>query len=443
VTSEPGTLPVAPAAERAAGRRRRPAELRRLLLDTGAQLFAEQGYEATTYRQITTRAGVSDSVLFRHFGSRDQLLVEAVVEPFAEFFTDFSRRWAQLPQAGADQDHPLRRAFVTELFGALRRHREPLRAMLTVLPSPTGDRLMREVGTRLDPVIGGLRDIGEQHDRRRGRSTLGVEVKARLVIGMAVTAAVLEDWFVPAGADRATTDLFTAAMAELALTGHPVAVRVAPAPAAVPVAGPVPGSAGAEPGRRRRSDLVRASIVAAARSLFAEPGYGATTYRTIADAANTSESALFRHFGSKSALVEEAVFEPLVTAYSGCRGRWTIRPGGVEVPGDRTYLLVELYRFFRGQRAQLRLLMGLAHDPAHDALNHQIREWLGDVRRGLTPDPGSRASQAQVSSLMAMALAAATLDDWFLPHRPGELTNPAVETALEMIIHGPARTSGE
>jgi Bacterial regulatory proteins, tetR family len=60
-------------------RRRRPAELRGRLLDAGRDLFAEQGYPATTQRQIASAAGVSPSVLFRNFGSKSQLLRDIVI----------------------------------------------------------------------------------------------------------------------------------------------------------------------------------------------------------------------------------------------------------------------------------------------------------------------------------------------------------------------------
>jgi AcrR family transcriptional regulator len=178
---------------------------------------------------------------------------------------------------------------------------------------------------------------------------------------------------------------------------------------------------------------VRESIISAARELFADPGYGATSYRSIAAAASTSESALFRHFGTKAALVHESVFEPMVQAYSTRRERWTTVSADTPAGGQPSYLLVEMYRFFRTQRAQLRLLMGLAHDGAYSTLNEQVQTWFGEALRGLAPNATDTESQAHISSLVAMALAAATLDDWFLPHEPAELTTHDIETTLNKI----------
>jgi len=49
------------------------AEARRHLEDVAAQLFAEQGYAATTVDQIVDRAGVSKPALYRHFESKKDL----------------------------------------------------------------------------------------------------------------------------------------------------------------------------------------------------------------------------------------------------------------------------------------------------------------------------------------------------------------------------------
>ena len=118
----------------AVARRRRGRsadEVRRSLLLVGERLFAEQGYEATTQRQIHAAAGVSTSMLFRHFGSKAQLLVEAAIEPFGAFSAlvgrdlEMSRQANRLP--GGE--------FAADLLGHLHRHRASLRDPSTTLQS--------------------------------------------------------------------------------------------------------------------------------------------------------------------------------------------------------------------------------------------------------------------------------------------------------------------
>jgi AcrR family transcriptional regulator len=64
----------------------------------------------------------------------------------------------------------------------------------------------------------------------------------------------------------------------------------------------------ARPGRKPSPEK-RAAIIEAARELFARYGVDAATTREIAARAETTERTLFKHFGSKDALVQEVVEE--------------------------------------------------------------------------------------------------------------------------------------
>lgn len=56
----------------------------------------------------------------------------------------------------------------------------------------------------------------------------------------------------------------------------------------------------------RKSDLTRARILGAARSLFAEAGYDGVSVREIAAAAEADPALVIRYFGSKEQLFAEA-----------------------------------------------------------------------------------------------------------------------------------------
>lgn len=50
------------------------AEDRRVqIIETATPLFARQGFEGTTTRQIAERAGVNEAIIFRHFPSKEEL----------------------------------------------------------------------------------------------------------------------------------------------------------------------------------------------------------------------------------------------------------------------------------------------------------------------------------------------------------------------------------
>jgi len=56
----------------------RSERVRQLVLDTTAQLVAEVGVERTSIDEISSRSGVAKSTIYRHFPSKQALVVEAV-----------------------------------------------------------------------------------------------------------------------------------------------------------------------------------------------------------------------------------------------------------------------------------------------------------------------------------------------------------------------------
>ena len=86
--------------------------VRNQLLDAAARLYAEAGYRGATTRRIAGEAGVNEVTLFRHFGSKDALIREAITRAGLSSVAEL------LPQVARD---PLRevgdwaKAHITEL----------------------------------------------------------------------------------------------------------------------------------------------------------------------------------------------------------------------------------------------------------------------------------------------------------------------------------------
>ena len=72
----------------------------------------------------------------------------------------------------------------------------------------------------------------------------------------------------------------------------------------------------------------RARLLAAAREVFGERGYRGATTRDIAERAELTEPMVFRHFGSKAALFEEAAVEPVVAFMDDYVAEWGSRDHG-------------------------------------------------------------------------------------------------------------------
>lgn len=113
--------PQKPQADVRNGRRPR-GEARRLLLDAARELFARKDYRATTTREIAEAAGVSEYLLFRHFGSKAGLFREALVVPFTSFLDQFRSTWQSVIPEETDEEE-LSRQFVGQLYDVLVDHR--------------------------------------------------------------------------------------------------------------------------------------------------------------------------------------------------------------------------------------------------------------------------------------------------------------------------------
>ena len=83
-------------------------------------------------------------------------------------------------------------------------------------------------------------------------------------------------------------------------------------------------------------------LLEAARALFAERGYAGTSTREIARAAAVTEPMIFRHFGSKAKLFEEAVLAEFGAFVSQYIEDSAVRPRGPR----NTYM--EAHEFYRG-----------------------------------------------------------------------------------------------
>ncbi|MFJ4683400.1 TetR/AcrR family transcriptional regulator [Streptomyces sp. NPDC091377] len=93
-------------------------ERRRELLHTAAEVFAEQGYNATTVRKIADHAGMLAGSLYYHFDSKESML-EEILRTFLDELWD---GYDTVLQAGLDPRTTLE-ALVTESFREIDRHR--------------------------------------------------------------------------------------------------------------------------------------------------------------------------------------------------------------------------------------------------------------------------------------------------------------------------------
>jgi len=121
------------------------------ILDSAEQLFADQGFAATSLRQITTEANVNLAAVNYHFKSKESLL-SAVIE---RTFAPINRRRMELLdelEASSKTDRPdleaAVRAFVRPAFEARSANAESMRHFPRLMA-----RIMAEPGDWAAPVM--------------------------------------------------------------------------------------------------------------------------------------------------------------------------------------------------------------------------------------------------------------------------------------------------
>ena len=87
---------------RVARRPRRSAdETRRRLVAFSRELFAREGYERVSTRTIAQQADVPERLIYRYFGSKQELFQAAVSERLHEFAQSFTEEWTPRLVEGA------------------------------------------------------------------------------------------------------------------------------------------------------------------------------------------------------------------------------------------------------------------------------------------------------------------------------------------------------
>ncbi|NLS11385.1 TetR/AcrR family transcriptional regulator [Vibrio sp. SM6] len=121
------------------------AHTKQIILDTAESLFAEHGFNGTSLRTITTKAGVNLAAVNYHFGDK-KTLVRAVLNRYLEAFMPAVEQ--SLARLNTESDYSM-----SQVFESLR---EPLQALDTLRPNGM-HVFMRLIGRGYTDVQGHLR----------------------------------------------------------------------------------------------------------------------------------------------------------------------------------------------------------------------------------------------------------------------------------------------
>ncbi|MBL7496643.1 TetR/AcrR family transcriptional regulator [Frankia sp. CNm7] len=195
-------------------RQRRPrGEPRRLLIEAAVELFNARGYGVPT-REIADRADVSETLMFRYFGSKAGLFREAMVKPFTDFVDAFVAEY----ERGAQPDDDLFEItldFVGQLFDLFRSHRGLVAAVWGNASAEGSDLTAAAVEEDVWAAFGKLVRVGRLAQAGRpARNEIATRAIVSMVAGMAVADRAFEGRALP------SRDLIVYEIAQIATYGR-------------------------------------------------------------------------------------------------------------------------------------------------------------------------------------------------------------------------------
>jgi AcrR family transcriptional regulator len=203
--------------------RRSSAQVEQLLLDAAVRQFAANGYAKTTTDDIAEAAGVSLSVLFRHFPAKSDLFRDALLQPFVESLRAFTAHWEQSFVDPVDVEEVMR-LVISDLYDHLDAHQDALTALLAADHS-VDPATATEVHALFDEIFAQLASMGQREAQRRGWFPgEPMDLNSRLLVGMLTSAVAHRQWFLPTGRNRLSRERLVNHMTRLMLYG----IRLAP-----------------------------------------------------------------------------------------------------------------------------------------------------------------------------------------------------------------------
>jgi len=187
------------AAGTAGATRRTPEEVRRLLLESARELFATKGYAGTSTREIAVHATVSETLLFRHFGSKAKLFERAVIDPINEFIHSYVEAWKSRPI----EDHTAEAvafAYIDGFYRLLSEHRQLVLALIAARAFESIPDLIES--SPLSQLMDELELVAAREAEARGYAPFDVAVATRIVAGMVMSMTLLDDWLFSPGRRR-------------------------------------------------------------------------------------------------------------------------------------------------------------------------------------------------------------------------------------------------
>lgn len=141
----------APRVEKSAGRGRPSVSVERIVA-TALEAVDEVGAQAFNMRMLAERLGSGTATLYRHFASKDEILIYVVDSVLGELLADQPEAVELVPQGQGSEGYSWQKACASgaeRLYGVLRRHPGILPLLVSQIPIGPNGLKRREQGIAL------------------------------------------------------------------------------------------------------------------------------------------------------------------------------------------------------------------------------------------------------------------------------------------------------
>jgi AcrR family transcriptional regulator len=174
--------------------RRSGNEVRALIAAAARAVFAERGFAGATTREIADRAGASEVLIFRYFGSKATLFEEIIVAPFDRLIGDFldsHRDVNTMPdRLGGNEE------FIQSVYPFLKKNSDLL---LALAKSAGPDRNGGPMHGLDNYFARAAERVRLQYQREGLEADISPDLSVRFGFGMLASAILFQDWFFPDG----------------------------------------------------------------------------------------------------------------------------------------------------------------------------------------------------------------------------------------------------
>lgn len=187
-------------------------DLNHRILAAAQRLFARQGFEKTTTRQLAEAAGIAEGTLFRHFENKKAILVAVVTQGWSEMLTDLLTHLSEMGSYRSVAQ------LMRERMLTLPKQADLMRVcfMEAQFHPELRDRIQAEIITKMTSVVEAFIQTGIERGTYRD---LNPKVVARVFLGMFMIAGFSQDTLMDADPSPAFQKEMAETLADIFLNG--------------------------------------------------------------------------------------------------------------------------------------------------------------------------------------------------------------------------------